>query len=329
MNGEYTVYSPKMGIPKNTKIIYLDQNAWIEISRFKEGETSFCDKDLFDQIIEVRDSGKAIFPVSFTHLLEISAINKIEQRKSLLPIMLDISQFYTFKQDYNAIIGFEVENLVLKKLGLPLINIRHTLVGKGVLDFMRSSLTVSSKTLSSDTLEIMSQILLKKLANPEIVSEIMTKIPRQKIEKDELKNFEDMRQHLKKFNTYKQRRYISFWINTEKTILPLLYSSLKRLNVSDTALFAKKIIAGDIEKFFAELPTALCYFTLLFQMTEPYSRKFTVNDLYDIWHLALSIPYCDIVVTDKYCTSIVKQTKLDTICGTKILSSISDLSKIL
>jgi hypothetical protein len=328
MNYEYTVYSPEIGVPKNTKIIYLDQNAWIEISRFKEGKTSLCDKELFDQIMEARDNNKAIFPLSYAHFLEMSAITQIEQRQKLLPIMLDISQFYILKQDYRAIIVFEVENLVRKKLELPLINIRQTIVGKGLLDFMGSSFTVHSETLDVDTLETMSKMVLKKFADSKIVSEIMTKKHHQKIGKDELKDFEDMRQYLKKFDTYKQRRGISLLFNTEKMIFPLLCYSLKKLNVSDHALF-KKIMPDDIEKFLAELPTALCYFMLLFQMTEPDNRKMKVNDLYDIWHMAFSIPYCDIVVTEKYLSNIVEQIKLDTTCNTTVLSSISYLSEIL
>jgi len=80
-----------MDIPQITKIIYLDQKAWIEISKFKENRTSLCNKELFDQITGVRDSGNVIFQISFTRLLEISIIKKMEQIKRA--IVKDIGYF--------------------------------------------------------------------------------------------------------------------------------------------------------------------------------------------------------------------------------------------
>ena len=77
------------------------------------------------------------------------------------------------------------------------------------------------------------------------------------------------------------------------------------------------------------IPTALCEFTLMFQRDQQSSRIIQVNDVYDIWHLTLAIPYSDIVVTEKMWTTISRNTALDKKCNTVILSPINDLSKVL
>jgi len=94
-------------------------------------------------------------------------------------------------------------------------------------------------------------------------------------------------------------------------------------------LIDKIIPKDDIEKFYISIPTALCEFTLLFYRDQQLQRSIKANDIEDIWHLALAIPYSDIVVTERMWTSISKQAKLDQKCNTIILSSIQDLNEYL
>jgi hypothetical protein len=56
-----------------------------------------------------------------------------------------------------------------------------------------------------------------------------------------------------------------------------------------------------------------------------FDRPLEVNDLADVWGLSLAIPYSDIVVTEKMMAAFAKQSKLDSICKTKILTSVYDL----
>ena len=94
-------------------------------------------------------------------------------------------------------------------------------------------------------------------------------------------------------------------------------------------LIDKIIPKDDIEQFYMSIPTALCEFTLLFNRDQQLQRPIEVNDIADIWHLTLAIPYSDIVITERMWTSICKRTKLDQKCDTIILSSIKELNKYL
>jgi hypothetical protein len=49
-----------------------------------------------------------------------------------------------------------------------------------------------------------------------------------------------------------------------------------------------------------------------------------LNDFYDIAHLAVAVPYCDVVVCDKKMKDILRQSGLDQKYGTKVFSNLSE-----
>ena len=54
-------------------------------------------------------------------------------------------------------------------------------------------------------------------------------------------------------------------------------------------------------------------------------HKWKENHIHDIFALALAVPYCDIVLTDKEMASHVKRTRVDKRMGTVVLSKLEDL----
>jgi hypothetical protein len=319
-----------MDIPKSSKIVYLDQNAWIELSKFREGQKSSCDEKLFETVMQTSNNGTALFPMSFSHLLEITNTAKTEWRKELLSLIVEISHYYTFTH-WTNLRELEIKNLVFKELGLPLIDVRSYLVGKGFSNLMGATPTVKSDKISPEMLKELNQKLLLALNNPEIFLEYAQKIYKDHKSEDipAIQEFERIREELKnQFKDYQYRRKVFLCRNIVATIFPKLGSFLYELNLPSS--FSQRIFDKfDADEFLSKLPTALCEFTLLFQRDELPKRLIQVNDLYDVWHLTLAIPYCDIVVTEKTWTTIAKQAKLDEICNTVILSSIHDLKKYL
>ena len=55
------------------------------------------------------------------------------------------------------------------------------------------------------------------------------------------------------------------------------------------------------------------------------NHKWTNNDFYDIGALALTIPYCDAVLTDRSMKSHVDRHNLSQQYGTAVLSRLDDL----
>lgn len=80
-----------------------------------------------------------------------------------------------------------------------------------------------------------------------------------------------------------------------------------------------------MEEFMIEMPTLYASFRMTFQIQQDTSRKIQLNDVYDEASLAIAIPYCDIVVADKFWASIAKQCRLDKTFHTAVLSSVKDV----
>jgi hypothetical protein len=323
-----------MDIPESSKIVYLDQNAWIELSRFREGKKSSCDKRLFETILQASNSGTAFFPMSLIHLSEITNTAKAEWRKELLSLMLEVSHYYTFTPHWDKLRELEIKNLVLKELSRPLIDVRSYLVGKGFSNLMGATPTVNSEEISPEMLKEINQKLLLALNDPEIFLTLVHKVYRDS--KREMvatvKEFENLRKELSQFKDNQYRRKVFLWRNIIATILPKLNLFLSEMNLSLT--LGKKITENILDKYNADdllskIPTALCELNLMFQRDQQSSRPIQVNDIYDIWHLELAIPYSNIVVTEVMWTTIAKNAKLDEKCNTVILSSINDLIEYL
>ena len=58
-------------------------------------------------------------------------------------------------------------------------------------------------------------------------------------------------------------------------------------------------------------------------------KLWVANDIFDIDALAVAVPYCDIVVTEKACHHALTRAKLGDRMNTALLRSIADLPKTL
>jgi len=85
----------------------------------------------------------------------------------------------------------------------------------------------------------------------------------------------------------------------------------------------------DFDAIFEKIPTALTFIQLSMRTDMQFHRPIEVNDIADIWGMSLAIPYSDIVVTDKMMATLARQSKLDSICNTMILTSVHELLPLL
>jgi hypothetical protein len=74
-----------------------------------------------------------------------------------------------------------------------------------------------------------------------------------------------------------------------------------------------------------EVPTLDVEVALATQHLQQWDRPEEINDIRDIGHLCMSVPYCDIVVTECYWIDKLKREKMDERYNTILLSDISTL----
>ena len=78
-----------------------------------------------------------------------------------------------------------------------------------------------------------------------------------------------------------------------------------------------------------DIPTLHTLFALSEAKTRDMSRPTDPNDVWDIGFFAPAIPYCQVVVTEKYWSHIARATKLDTKYSCQVLARLGDLIPVL
>jgi hypothetical protein len=78
------------------KVIYLDQNHWIELSRAAHSRASRAETPMvLDMLRRARASGRACFPLSYAHYVETRKQRIPDRRRRLATFMLELSDGMT------------------------------------------------------------------------------------------------------------------------------------------------------------------------------------------------------------------------------------------
>jgi len=84
-----------------------------------------------------------------------------------------------------------------------------------------------------------------------------------------------------------------------------------------------------IDDLIHDIPILNTYVTLRVHINKQFGRDIQPNDLFDISFLCLCIPYCDIVLCDKFFTAAIHSTHLDSNYNTFVGYKLSELEEIL
>jgi hypothetical protein len=313
------------------KVVYLDQKCWIELARLYYHKQNEQDSELVGKILEASEKHEVIFPLSMSHLEETMKISSARRKNELVPLMIRLSRGYSFQPDFSINIRAEIQNIILKKLGLPQIDIRSYILKQGISNLIGGGKPTLEFRKGSELPEDIQKELLDLLENPQVMEfSFKLKLPKSFLNTNELVEiFEKNRQKLSKIKDNNLRRRAFLAWNMMAIIVPELAKALYEKELPKDFILKEKPTRKDIEILLDSIPTALCLLTLIYQRDQQLQRPIQINDFHDIWFLTLALPYSDIVATEKMWASIVKQTKLDRKCNTIILSSMKELGKYL
>ena len=74
-------------------LVYLDMFVYINLAKVAVGTAPPGYDDLRDACRRSRTNGRALFPLSSTHILEIYDIGSIDQRRNVVAVMEELSDF--------------------------------------------------------------------------------------------------------------------------------------------------------------------------------------------------------------------------------------------
>lgn len=312
------------------KVVYLDQKCWIDLARLYYHKQTEKESELVGKILDASEKNGVIFPLSISHLVETMKISNERRKNELVPLMIRLSRGYSFQPYFSINIRSEIQNIILRKLELPQINVRNLILKQGISNLIGGGEPSLISRKGSELPENVKKELLDLLESPKSLEfSLNLKLPKSFLNTEKIEIFEKNRQELSKIkdNDLRQREFLAW--NMKAIISPELVKILYEYSLPIDFILKEKSTREDIEGLLDSIPTALCLLTLIYQRDQQLQRPIQDNDLHDILFLTLALPYSDIVVTENMWASISRQKKLDRKCNTIILSSINELGKYL
>lgn len=316
-------------------IVYLDQKGWINLAKIKYGSVKTDEETrLLETIYRAVEEDKVIFPLSIVHLDEMPSSET--KRQQLAALMVKLSKGYSFSPYIDSQIAVEVDQIIVKKLGYPDIDLRQVFLKQGI-----------PHLVGLKPMEIVSRDGDRNRKPPKEIKDKMTKLlydpsvfefsliktkpnpSLRQYQKEAATKMDKTRRGLLRIKDKDQRRRTFLAQNVSTIILPHIVKALIDRGLPKDFFKMEEWTREDMDRFLTQVPTGLTFITLMMYRDLQFQRAINVNDIADVWGLTLAIPYCDVVVTERRWVSIAKQSKLDKICDTIMLASINDLVDIL
>lgn len=306
----------------NKKVIYLDQNKWIQLSRIYYGKENE-NKDILDLVLKKSETGEWIFPLSIIHFFETTTRLQKEQKNKLAKFMGAVSRNWTI---YPFGINKKEElysNMKKDNKYCPIKYNPGAMFGK-LIDVEKELKEIDkdiSKGILNDINELLTQFNFF-LYNVELKNgkEVVSKL-----EQDNMfyaKCYSELREADNRAN-------ISEDVKLEVLFMQCFEAEYKDLlnaiNISD---YQKKKIAYQMFKqkipksFFVNIN--LIYYSKL----KNKQRANDKNDYKDIVSISQALPYCDVVITERYWSALIQEHKLNENYETIVSKDINILKSI-
>ncbi|MCJ7716146.1 MAG: hypothetical protein MUO54_06465, partial [Anaerolineales bacterium] len=86
---------------------------------------------------------------------------------------------------------------------------------------------------------------------------------------------------------------------------------------------------NSVEVFLKSIPTVYVFQFLYDILDQDRNHTIESNDIWDLTFLAIAVPYCDIVVTERRWSNILNEKDIGEMYNTKIIHKIKDLSEFI
>ena len=334
------------------KLVYLDLNHWINLARafsgHRDGEKY---KDILDFCLKSVEEKSAVFPLSLGTYIEIQKMENYRKRCDLRQVIERVSQ-YMVVIPRHLIATHEVEAVLDQIVGpnpRPINNINYLDHGA----CRAAGLVGGLRVMSGDGEDITTKFRQSYDDGPEVfdkkVSGLMLEFEREMIEgpspeeepelrkqghnpeailahfeqeskgeaewarlldsepvwrRGRLRDLVSAREILFHINTISKRGCVERGVHTLDEIFP---------SVKDT------------RKAFDAMPSFDAAVTLRTSLHKDAMHHWNNNDIHDIHALAITLPYCDVVVTDRAMASQAVQSGLADRLSTVVLNRLSDL----
>ena len=320
-------------------IIYLDQNKWIDLARAHHNRSNGNQyKSILQKVMEAIESKKAIFPLSAVHLAETQKNSNTLRRKRLAKVMATISQSWSILLD-EIIMTTGIQISAAKLFGFTPPQMPNVF-GHGIHFALGIDLHQLMTRVSNDpfaTSDNFLHLFETFTSTPQMTEYFLSGIGNKESELIDVKR--KYEESLSKFAdaTEKFRAQLKSDFHSESSHRNLYIANLlivigelinRVLSVYGKTL--DDIISmgeGVLVDFIGSVPNLDVETELVLRRNVNWNRKIDKNDLADISVLSITIPYCDIVVTENIWKDLTVRSGLDKKYNTVVLSTINELKE--
>lgn len=333
------------------KLVYLDLNHWIGLAKALSGHPDGeADSEVLPACLRALEDRTAVFPISSTIYIEISKIGQYRQRRDLREVIEQVSR-YMVVTSRSVVATHEIEAVLDGIVGPnphPINTMDYldwgvarafgmvggfrvkSIGGEDVTEEVRSSYRDGPEAF--DAIHAAAELGLNRCVidgpspdeepelrelgwNPTSAFEIAEQRAAQELE--QVQRFDrDPRWRRGRIRDVVATREILIEIND------ILFKGLAARGATLDAMFPEPEHA---RRALDPMPSFDAAVTLKTSYHGDPEHGWTPNDIHDIGALGATLPYCDIVVTDKAMASHAKRTGLAERLGTLVLSRPSDL----
>jgi len=337
--------------PRPPKLVYLDLNHWVALAKAMAGHREgVAYAEVLAGCLAALESGEAVFPISDSIYFEISKIRSYRQRRDLREVIETLSRFMVVTSR-SVVSSHELETLLDRMVGPnPKPVNRMDYVDWGVARALgmvggfkvRSSIGEDLTTqvreafpdgpvafdlrLAEAELELNRRVLEGPAPNKESDLRELGWDPRGQFEVAERRAVQEIEQ-VGRFDQDPRWRHgrIRDVVAAREVFIEIndgLSRGLSERGATLEAIFPRR---GDTQRAFDSVPSFDVSVTLKTEYHRNPLHRWTPNDIHDIDAMGSTLPYCDIVVTDKAVASHVTRTHLAERLDTIILWRLADL----
>ncbi|MET9910354.1 hypothetical protein ABZZ74_26720 [Streptomyces sp. NPDC006476] len=331
------------------RLVYLDLNHWISLAKAATGHrTGEIYRPALTAVQEAASSGKYLFPLSLTHYMEMAGIQDPRQRGDIADVMEDLSGFTTLltnshiaRLEVEAALDriFSVDSPHIADLNLLGHGIGHTMGMRGGLYIRSATGDVTEEAraawpdgpesfdaMLADARQHLERSMLRGPADAEVPELTANGWDPTVAKRSAEKRAESERQLAERLDNDPQ-----YW-NRLRDVVQGRYISLEIIDTLNKALIDRDkriedvVTDKDSIRAFADcMPSADVHTTLVEAAHRNREKSWEPNDVFDIDALSVAVPYCDIVVTERYASHVVNAAHLPQGMQTEVFPRLKDL----
>ena len=348
------LWPPSLILPaRPPKLIYLDLNHWIALSKAHSGhQDGEKHRSILDACLKAVGDGRAVFPLSEYIYLEILKNTNSRQRRILREVIEQVCR-YVVVTSLAHVVNHEIEAVLDQMVGLNPVPLNKTNYldfgvnrafgrvgdvriesssGEDVTDEVRNKHPLGpegfDKVLLAAQIEMDRKVIdgptsqeEPKLREDGWSPEVIVQMYEQKAadELAQVQRFdEEPRWRRGRIRDVIVARELIFEVGD------IFANGFERRGFGAQGQFSAAT-REDFRSIYNAMPSSNVTVTLKTSIHRDPNHQWTNNDIFDIRALSLTIPYCDVVVTDRSMWSHVTRNKLPERYHTVVISQLTEL----